>query len=129
MSYYDTMQVCLKGHKITEMYSSSTRRQNFCDNCGKKTITECPHCDASIRGYYHMDGVVSVSSTPIPMNCHNCGQAYPWRRRISLVKLLKMPKWLKPFGKWIGSNLVKVIISVAIAVITAVVLFKMGIKQ
>ncbi len=90
MGYYDTMQVCLKGH---------------------------------------IEGAISFDSSKPPLNCYNCGKSHPWRWRLSIREKLKKPKWLKPFGKWLGKNLVKVVMSVAIAVITAVILFKMGIEK
>jgi hypothetical protein len=50
---YDTALICLNGHDIN---SSFTRFPEFnakhCKDCGKAGITECPSCDASIRGRY-----------------------------------------------------------------------------
>lgn len=79
MGEYDTMQVCLNGHKITDRYyRSPEHRQKFCEKCGEETITECQECGTEIRGYYHVEGVISPSSTDVPEFCHECGAAYPW---------------------------------------------------
>lgn len=130
MGYYDTMQVCRRGHKITAYYKSQPNgRQDFCDICGKKTIIDCQSCHTKIRGKYHINGAISFDESKPPKNCHNCGKAYPWKCRLQLAMMLKIPKWIKPFGKWIGNNLIKIVVSVAIAVITAMILLKMGIKQ
>lgn len=80
MGEYDTMQVCLNGHQITDRYYEAPEfRQNFCEKCGAETITACPDCGEEIRGYYHVEGVVSVgSSKDVPNYCHECGESYPW---------------------------------------------------
>jgi hypothetical protein len=79
-SWYDAMQVCLNGHCITE-YAESQRqhRQNFCAECGEKTIDSCLLCNVSIRGHYHVPGVLNFSSTPVPKYCFHCGKPYPWQ--------------------------------------------------
>jgi len=51
--YYDIMQVCLHGHKITDCWKSSPdHRKKRCDKCNQKT---CLKYDHFIRGYYHID--------------------------------------------------------------------------
>lgn len=77
---YDVAQICLNGHIIN---SSAWRRpqhnQKYCDKCGAETIMKCPSCKANIRGYYHMDNVISLGGEPeTPAFCHNCGKPYPW---------------------------------------------------
>ena len=52
--------------------------ENFCQICGGKTITHCPSCQSPIRGYYHVEGVISFSETPVRSYCHHCGNPYPW---------------------------------------------------
>ncbi|NTW90086.1 MAG: DUF2321 domain-containing protein [Candidatus Moranbacteria bacterium] len=83
-SYYDTMQVCKRwGHQVTSMYDSySTHRQNFCEKCGSETTHICSFCNTKIRGYYHVSGVIGGSSPDVPLNCHSCGAAYPWKTRL-----------------------------------------------
>lgn len=77
---YDVMQVCVNGHQITVFAESQPdSRQNFCKDCGAKTIDACPDCGANIRGFLHMVGVLSVEVPPVPKYCINCGAAYPWQ--------------------------------------------------
>lgn len=86
-NYYDTMQVCLNGHKITDCYDTSPEgRMDFCRKCGEKTIFQCQICNEKIRGYHHMSNVVSLLSIPIPSNCHKCGKPYPWKSKITVDK-------------------------------------------
>jgi hypothetical protein len=78
---FDTMQVCLNGHKISEYAATMPQfSKPHCSTCGGRTIQECPECHAPIQGHYNSPGVFSVSETPVPNNCHNCGTAYPWRQ-------------------------------------------------
>jgi hypothetical protein len=80
MGRYDTQQVCLNGHQITDNYYSSPEfRKNFCTKCGEKTIYQCPNCGSDIRGDYHADGVVAIGfKTPVPTHCEKCGKPFPW---------------------------------------------------
>ncbi len=79
-SWYDVMQVCLNGHQINEYAQRKPEhRENFCKECGKKTIDACPSCRTLIRGHYHMPGVLTFSGTPVPKHCTNCGNPYPWQ--------------------------------------------------
>jgi len=90
---YDTMQVCLNGHKITEYYKSSPEfRQSFCSECGAKTLIACPDCGQEIKGFYHISGVFHTNSPDVPNNCHGCGTAYPWRQQAlaAAVEMLQM---------------------------------------
>ena len=83
MGSYDTAQLCLNGHLITESASFIQHRQDFCDKCGAKTIMECQNCNSKIRGHYSVPGVISFGSTyERPNNCYNCGQLYPWTEEI-----------------------------------------------
>lgn len=64
MGYYEVMQVCLKGHQITDYYNSLPElRQEFCNKCGAKTIYQCPQCHAPIRGDYVVEGVIGGGPT------------------------------------------------------------------
>ena len=81
MGTYDVQQVCLNGHQTTDNYNRSPEfRRKFCPDCGAETIHKCPACEHPIRGDYHVEGVFAVSSTPVPTNCENCGEAYPWTK-------------------------------------------------
>lgn len=88
MGYFDTMQVCRKsGHKITDMYDSyPDDGQKYCGKCGSETIYKCPVCDVKIRGFYHVEGVVGFNGPEVPLNCHNCGKSYPWKKNLILRK-------------------------------------------
>jgi hypothetical protein len=89
-SHYDTMQVCKKwGHKVTDFFDTyPNHRQNFCEKCGSDTTFKCPHCHTGIRGYYHVDGVVGGRGPDVPLNCHQCGKSYPWKRKVLVKKFL-----------------------------------------
>ncbi|MDQ0999765.1 hypothetical protein QFZ28_000165 [Neobacillus niacini] len=77
--WYDTAEICLNGHVSNEFsISYPESNKNFCDKCGEETITECPICDANIRGYLHIPGVGSLSKFKAPSYCDNCGNPYPW---------------------------------------------------
>jgi len=87
-SYYDAMQVCKKwGHKITSSYSYAQHRQDFCNKCGSETTHTCLQCDAKIKGYYHMDGVIGFGdNSEVPLHCHTCGVQHPWKWRLLAIQ-------------------------------------------
>jgi len=78
---FDTAQVCLDGHTITDVYHRAPQfNQDFCDKCGRPTITACPSCQAEIRGL-HRDTSYATGGhgTPAPPHfCYGCGKPYPW---------------------------------------------------
>ncbi len=79
MDGFLTAQICVNGHMITSSLETSPELSaRFCDRCGAETISECPQCRASIRGYFHVDGVVSLNETRVRAFCHECGNPYPW---------------------------------------------------
>lgn len=81
MDGYRTAQVCLNGHTITSSLESSREMSaRFCSLCGQATISECPNCNARIRGYYHVDGVFGFDSYTPPRYCHECGSAFQWTK-------------------------------------------------
>jgi hypothetical protein len=78
-SGYDTAQFCANGHCITTCSATSPEfKQDFCSRCGEKTLTSCPNCSASIRGYFHIPGVFGSTEIHTPSFCHKCGKPYPW---------------------------------------------------
>ena len=81
--WYDIAQICLNGHVITSrMRSSPARSAKRCAICGEVTIAECPNCNASIRGFYHVPGVIDLAQKyRRPAFCHECGAPYPWTER------------------------------------------------
>ena len=79
MDSYDIQQVCLNGHQITDSYNQFPQfRKNFCEKCGERTIHQCSSCNHPIKGFYHIDGVITTSNAPVPSHCENCGRPYPW---------------------------------------------------
>jgi len=47
----------------------------------KKTIHQCIECTHPIKGDYHVDGIICVSSTAVPTHCEKCGKPFPWTTR------------------------------------------------
>ncbi len=80
MGTYDTQQVCLNGHQITDSYHRSPEfRRKFCNKCGAATIHACPNCGTEIKGEYDVPGVVAIGfRTPVPSHCESCGAPFPW---------------------------------------------------
>jgi len=78
-SNYDTAQICMNGHVINKMASSSPQsNQKYCAECGVQTITACTDCNSPIRGDYYVPGVFCFSDYHKPSYCYNCGKSYPW---------------------------------------------------
>ncbi len=76
---YDTAQICENGHVITRLAETDTRsKQDYCSNCGARTITHCVHCQRKIRGHLHQSG---AHEKVVPKFCHGCGTSYPWTER------------------------------------------------
>lgn len=77
--WQDHMQVCPNGHVTNDRCLESPKdSKDFCDKCGKKTITECPNCKQPIPGVLHRPVVVIAYLLPAPDYCENCGAAFPW---------------------------------------------------
>lgn len=79
--YYETAQVCINGHIITDTYNRSTElRKEFCPKCGGPTIFQCPSCSKNIQGDYVVPGVVVIGSGvgKPPAFCYACGKPFPW---------------------------------------------------
>ena len=79
---YDVAQICLNGHianHSTERHPENNKA--YCDKCGVKTITSCPHCKCPIQGeiykirrYRH---VPLTGYSPAAV-CQNCWKPFPW---------------------------------------------------
>jgi hypothetical protein len=75
---YKTALICFNGHIINgNMEDHPKDNQNFCSECGAKTINSCQQCGTKIRGdqdygfeYYMLQFV--------PNYCGGCGTAFPW---------------------------------------------------
>lgn len=83
--YYDTAQICINGHIITDSVQIDPQiNQKKCDRCGGSLITQCPHCNAGLRGRKHIKDVKSMSGGRVVyLNkakncCYQCGKPYPW---------------------------------------------------
>lgn len=110
MGYYDIQQVCENGHQITDRFKTAPQfRRQFCSQCGAKTIHECPGCRQTIKGNYHVAGVVVIGSmTPVPSHCENCGLAYPWsKNQAAKVAPVESSSMIKPLSWYGGLSLVE----------------------
>ena len=47
MGEFYSAQICLEGH-VRNCFSKNI--EDFCSECGSKTITKCPECSAEIHG-------------------------------------------------------------------------------
>jgi predicted nucleotide-binding protein len=81
--WYDTMQVCLKGHQITsEAVRHPERQKKRCPKCGAATLTACPKCSMRIPGYHNIPGYLDIHKVPVPSFCDSCGEPFPWAGQI-----------------------------------------------
>lgn len=75
-------QICLSGHVVsTDIQESSAP---FCSECGEKTITACPHCNAPIPGVLKDDEVIILGQELTyepPKYCEKCGTPFPWTKK------------------------------------------------
>jgi len=77
--WYDTAQICINGHVInSHTETEPEHNKNYCDDCGAKTITSCPKCEAKILGEFHSPRYFSIPMSEAPRFCRNCGSPYPW---------------------------------------------------
>ena len=70
-------EICENGHVLIGGARPSGER--FCEKCGAKMLSKCPHCQTAIREW-HYNGV-AVLGTPRyerPLYCKSCGKPYPW---------------------------------------------------
>lgn len=84
----DTMQVCLNGHVINDRFFNSPEyNKEFCNRCGKQTVTNCPNprCDKPIPG--RLLGSVYVGRSSAPDFCQHCGEKFPWTRKEEVKRL------------------------------------------
>lgn len=75
MPRFYNAQICLNGHVI-DYYSKNA--EQFCSSCGSKTITQCPKCNANIRGMEIFDIPTIGVKYKRPNYCPECGNPYPW---------------------------------------------------
>jgi hypothetical protein len=90
LPWYDVMQVCRNGHKITDCLKQFPQHaKEHCPECGASTISKCEACHADIQGQYHVPDVFGFSDPQPPTHCAKCGQPFPWvknnqRRNLSV---------------------------------------------
>jgi hypothetical protein len=62
MDGHDVAQGCMNRHVVNDCYRSyPEHNSDHYQQCGAKTITACPKCQAAIRGFYHASGLISLS--------------------------------------------------------------------
>lgn len=72
------VKICLNGHVLIEHTPLST--DEYCEICGAKMTSKCPHCQKNIKEWHFGNGV-AVLGTPKyekPLYCKSCGKPYPW---------------------------------------------------
>jgi hypothetical protein len=52
--------------------------EEFCQKCGKKTITKCPACKSPIRGAYRRNDMNILIDYNPPSFCIKCARRFPW---------------------------------------------------
>ena len=83
----DRMQVCLNGHRINDSFLRNSKfNKDYCDRCGKETITDCPNrsCGKPIPGRF-LGSYISASK--VPRFCEHCGEKFPWTRKAEAQRL------------------------------------------
>jgi hypothetical protein len=84
MPQQDALQVCLNGHRITELYHwDESSRKAFCPYCEIKTPTiyQCPSCKREIPGNSLTElsaGAATLENVQVPNSCQYCGEPFPW---------------------------------------------------
>jgi hypothetical protein len=76
--FYDVMQVCRRGHIITNVAANEPQHiSEHCPVCGAPTLVKCERCQAPLRGLYCHEGYLSVA-TDRQSYCYECGEPHPW---------------------------------------------------
>jgi hypothetical protein len=97
--YYENATICINGHVIS---SSKAEYTQFCDICGKSTISYCSGCSTPIRGDYEVPGIAVVGfNYPRPSYCYKCGNAFPWTEQLlnNAVELISLDEKLSETDK------------------------------
>ena len=76
MKTYYNAQICESGHVVAER-DYEFDESPYCTKCGSKIFSNCPSCNAQIRGGDKND--CSVTYIP-PIYCDKCGKALPWQK-------------------------------------------------
>lgn len=96
---YTTALICENGHPRDLDYDPAAPQEPYCKECGAKTISACPRCNAAIHGDYRVPGVTDLSGQyAVPNHCHACGFPYPWTqaRQEALKDLIRQIPKLPP---------------------------------
>ena len=100
MGTYRIAEVCPNGHVSTSSADTSPElREKYCSQCGEPTLTKCPKCQRSIRGYYYVECVITIGDSYMPPAfCYNCGCPFPWTERkiAGAVELIEVGADLQP---------------------------------
>ena len=80
--YYHVSLICLNGHVIdNRIDENAEKKTKYCPTCGERTMYNCQHCAAPIRGEYESIGFnfnYGEEEASVPFYCHACGKPYPW---------------------------------------------------
>jgi len=78
----DVMQVCRRGHVITDLLRSCPERSlTHCDRCGAITLERCPTCGRELPGALIVPGLQPIGARQPPAYCATCGAAFPWTKQ------------------------------------------------
>ena len=85
---YQVAQVCINGHVVTDTIKSlDDVKGEFCETCGKRTITACQKCKEFIKGQFYNPDFVFIGTLDPPSFCFSCGNPFPWTE--SKIRALK----------------------------------------
>ena len=80
--HFDIAQICVNGHLVNPTAEANiVENKIYCQECGFKTITECPDCNTSIKGKRMMMEMVFKEEYNVPKFCDSCGNPYPWTKK------------------------------------------------
>jgi hypothetical protein len=88
---YDIAQICASGHLANDSWlTHPENNQDFCIECGERTIVRCRDCNWFIRGDRLDTGFATYHpGFTVPRRCIRCGSAFPWTaERINTAKEL-----------------------------------------
>ncbi len=78
----DVMQVCLRGHVITDAFASHPELgSRYCERCGAPTLSRCPTCGQDLPGAAPLPGLATIGRRVAPEHCPGCGAPLPWAGR------------------------------------------------
>ena len=75
---YHIAAVCENGHCASASLDTTSFRQHYCERCGAKILTQCPHCLTPIKGKFYTPKFADLTAFPVPVYCYFCGKPFPW---------------------------------------------------